>query len=50
MTRLISWEEHGEPIGTRLDDPQRPDRVAEKAGTEAFAHRGARLRWTSANA
>jgi RNA polymerase sigma factor for flagellar operon FliA len=30
MTRLISWEEHGEPIGTRLDDPQRPDRVAEK--------------------
>ena len=30
MTRLISWEEHGEPIGTRLDDPRRPDRVAEK--------------------
>lgn len=31
MTRLISWEEHGEPIGTRLDDPQRPDLLAEKA-------------------
>jgi RNA polymerase sigma factor FliA len=30
MTRLISWEEAGEPIGTRLDDPRRPDRVAEK--------------------
>lgn len=30
LTRLLSWEEHGEPIGTRLDDPQRPDRVAEK--------------------
>lgn len=30
MTRLLSWEELGEPIGTRLDDPRRPDRVAEK--------------------
>lgn len=30
MTRWLSWEEHGEPIGTRLDDPQRPDRLAEK--------------------
>jgi RNA polymerase sigma factor for flagellar operon FliA len=30
MTRLVSYEEHGQPIGTRLDDPQRPDRVAEK--------------------
>jgi RNA polymerase sigma factor FliA len=30
MTRLLSWDEHGEPIGTRLDDPQRPDRLAEK--------------------
>ncbi|HZV04093.1 MAG TPA: sigma-70 family RNA polymerase sigma factor [Gemmataceae bacterium] len=30
MTRLISWDEHGEPIGTRLDDPQRPDLLAEK--------------------
>ncbi len=30
MTRLLSWEEHGEPIGTRLDDPRRPDLLAEK--------------------
>jgi RNA polymerase sigma factor FliA len=30
MTRLVSWEEHGELIGTRLDDPQRPDVRAEK--------------------
>lgn len=30
MTRLLSWEEHGEPLGTRLDDPRRPDRLAEK--------------------
>ncbi len=30
MTRWLSWEELGEPIGTRLDDPQRPDRLAEK--------------------
>jgi RNA polymerase sigma factor for flagellar operon FliA len=30
MTRLISWDECGEPIGTRLDDPQRPDLLAEK--------------------
>jgi RNA polymerase sigma factor for flagellar operon FliA len=30
MTRWLSWEEHGEPIGTRLDDPHRPDRLVEK--------------------
>jgi RNA polymerase sigma factor FliA len=30
MTRLVSWGEHGEPIGTRLDDPQRPDLLVEK--------------------
>lgn len=30
MTRLISWEEHGELVGTRLDDPQRPDWLVEK--------------------
>lgn len=30
MTRSLSWDEQGEPIGTRLDDPQRPDRLAEK--------------------
>ncbi len=30
MTHWLSWEEHGEPIGTRLDDPARPDRLAEK--------------------
>jgi RNA polymerase sigma factor for flagellar operon FliA len=30
MTRLISWEEHGGLIGTRLDDAHRPDLLAEK--------------------
>jgi RNA polymerase sigma factor for flagellar operon FliA len=30
MTRWLSWEESGEPIGTRLDDPRRPDRLVEK--------------------
>jgi|SRR5579875_568796 RNA polymerase sigma factor for flagellar operon FliA len=30
MTRWLSWEEHGELIGTRLDDPDRPDRLVEK--------------------
>jgi RNA polymerase sigma factor for flagellar operon FliA len=30
MTRWLSWEEHGQPIGTRLDDPHQPDRVVEK--------------------
>jgi RNA polymerase sigma factor FliA len=30
MTRWLSWEEYGEPIGTRLDDPRRPDRLVEK--------------------
>lgn len=36
MTRLLSWEENGEPIGTRLDDPRRPDRVAEKEEQKAL--------------
>ncbi len=36
MTRLLSWEENGEPIGTRLDDPRRPDRLAEKAEQKAL--------------
>jgi RNA polymerase sigma factor for flagellar operon FliA len=30
MTRLVSWDKDGEPIGTRLDDSQRPDRLVEK--------------------
>jgi RNA polymerase sigma factor FliA len=30
MTRLVSWDEHDQLIGTRLDDPRRPDRLAEK--------------------
>lgn len=30
MTRWLSWEEKGHPIGTRLDDPRRPDRLVEK--------------------
>jgi RNA polymerase sigma factor for flagellar operon FliA len=36
MTRLLSWEENGEPIGTRLDDPRRPDRIAEKEEQKAL--------------
>jgi RNA polymerase sigma factor for flagellar operon FliA len=30
MTRLLSWEDHAQPIGTRLDDGGRPDLLAEK--------------------
>jgi RNA polymerase sigma factor for flagellar operon FliA len=36
MTRLLSWEENGEPIGTRLDDPRRPDRIVEKEEQKAL--------------
>jgi RNA polymerase sigma factor for flagellar operon FliA len=31
LTRLLSWEDYAQPLGTRLDDGGRPDRLAEKA-------------------